>query len=224
MEEQYTVYFAGPLFDHKILQGNALLASHIEDVSEGRYHCVLPQNLEQRGVSSREIRDQNLRALMECDLALFNFDGSDLDSGTVAEYMYAKTLDIPTVVLRTDFRHGGDQESGGNPWNIMVSFYPRTEVLHVDAMQRYTQALAEGGSAQDVSARIQRRIATEVIRLLDIVREESPILEGGRTNAENTYRWALQLAGGSLTSWATRTRYVRGVVDRKIEQGMLNDD
>ena len=224
MEEQYTVYFAGPLFDHKILQGNALLASHIEDVSEGRYHCVLPQNLEQRGVSSREIRDQNLRALMECDLALFNFDGSDLDSGTVAEYMYAKTLDIPTVVLRTDFRHGGDQESGGNPWNIMVSFYPRTEVLHVDAMQRYTQALAEGGSAQDVSARIQRRIATEVIRLLDIVREESPILEGGRANAESTYRWALQLAGGSLTSWAARARYVRGVVDRKIEQGMLNDD
>ena len=95
MTMQYTIYFAGPLFDHKILQGNALLASHIENVSQGRYRCVLPQNLEQRGVSSLEIRDQNLRALMQCDLALFNFDGSDLDSGTVAEYMYAKTLDIP---------------------------------------------------------------------------------------------------------------------------------
>ena len=223
MQEQFTVYFAGLLFDHKILQGNALLASHIEDVSEGRYRCVLPQNLEQRGVSSMEIRDQNLRALMECDLALFNFDGSDLDSGTVAEYMYAKTLDIPTVVLRTDFRYGGDQEPGGNPWNIMVSFYPRTEVLHLDAMQRYKEALADGGGAQEVSARIQRRIASEVIRLLDIVREESPILEGGRANAENTYRWALQLAGGSLTSWAARSTYVRGVVNRKIEQGMLND-
>ena len=224
MQEQYTVYFAGPLFDHKILQGNALLASHIESESDGRYRCVLPQNLEQRGVSSVEIRDQNLRALMECDLALFNFDGSDLDSGTVAEYMYAKTLDIPTVVLRTDFRYGGDQEPGGNPWNIMVSFYPRTEVLHVDAMQRYTEALSDGGGAQDVSARIQRRIACEVIRLLDIVREECPILKGGRANAENTYRWALQLAGGSLTSWAARSSYVRGVVDRKIEQGILDGD
>lgn len=224
MQEQYKVYFAGPLFDHKILQGNALLASHIESVSEGRYDCVLPQNLEQRGVSSIEIRDQNLRTLMECDLALFNFDGSDLDSGTVAEYMYAKTLDIPAVILRTDFRHGGDQEPGGNPWNIMASFYPRTEVLHVDAMQRYTDALADGGSAQEVSDRIQRRIASEVIELLDIVRDESPILEGGRANAESTYRWALQLAGGSLTSWAARSRYVSGVVDRKIEQGMLDDD
>ncbi len=224
MQEQYKVYFAGPLFDHKILQGNALLASHIESVSEGRYDCVLPQNLEQRGVSSIEIRDQNLRTLMECDLALFNFDGSDLDSGTVAEYMYAKTLDIPAVILRTDFRHGGDQEPGGNPWNIMASFYPRTEVLHVDAMQRYTDALADGGSAQEVSDRIQRRIASEVIELLDIVRDESPILEGGRVNAESTYRWALQLAGGSLTSWAARSRYVSGVVDRKIEQGMLDDD
>ena len=224
MQEQYTVYFAGPLFDHKILQGNALLASHIESESDGRYRCVLPQNLEQRGVSSVEIRDQNLRALMECDLALFNFDGSDLDSGTVAEYMYAKTLDIPTVVLRTDFRYGGDQEPGGNPWNIMVSFYPRTEVLHVDAMQRYTEALSDGGGAQDVSARIQRRIASEVIELLNIVREECPILKGGRANAENTYRWALQLAGGSLTSWAARSSYVRGVVDRKIEQGILDED
>ena len=94
----------------------------------------------------------------------------------------------------------------------------------MDAMQRYTQALADGGSAQEVSDRIQRRIASEVIRLLDIVRGESPILEGGRTNAESTYRWALQLAGGSLTSWAARSRYVGGVVDRKIEQGMLDDD
>ena len=224
MREQYTVYFAGPLFDHKILQGNALLAAHIEEVSEGRYHCVLPQDLTQLGVSSIEIRDQNLRALMECDLALFNFDGSELDSGTVAEYMYAKTLDIPAVILRTDFRYGGDQEPGGNPWNIMVSFYPRTEVLHVDAMQRYTEALSDGGGAQDVSARIQRRIASEVISLLDIVREESPVLEGGRDNAENTYRWALQLAGGSLVTWATRSGFVRRVVDRKIEQGMLDDD
>ena len=224
MQEPYRVYFAGPLFDHKILQGNALLAAQIETASDGRYGCVLPQNLEQRGVSSIEIRDQNLRALMESDVALFNFDGVELDSGTVAEYMYAKTLDIPAVILRTDFRYGGDQEPGGNPWNIMVSFYPRTEVLHVDSMQRYAQALSEGGSAQETSSRIQGRIASEVIALLDLVRQEPPVLEGGREGAESTYRRALQLAGGSLPSWAARSSYVRGVVERKIEQGMLDDD
>ncbi len=224
MQGPYRVYFAGPLFDHKILQGNALLASHIEGESEGRYKCVLPQDLEQRGVSSMEIRDQNLRALMECDLALFNFDGSDLDSGTVAEYMYAKTLDIPAVILRTDFRYGGDQEPEGYPWNIMVSFYPRTEVINVDAMQRYTEALAEGGGAQEVSSRIQHRIASEVVALLDMVRDEEPVLEGGRTGAVNTYRWALRIAGGSLTEWAARSGYVGRVIDRKIESGILNGD
>ena len=224
MPESYTVYFAGPLFDHKILQGNALLASHIESVSDSRYRCILPQNLEQLGVSSMEIRDQNLRSLMECDLALFNFDGSDLDSGTVAEYMYAKTLDIPTVILRTDFRHGGDQEPDGNPWNIMVSFYPRTEVLHLDAMQRYTDALSEGGTAQEVSSRIQQRIASEVIELLDIVRIETPILEGGSAGAESTYRWALKLAGGTLDSWASNSSFLRRIVYRKIELGLLSED
>jgi len=224
MPSPYTIYFAGPLFDHKILQGNALLAAHIEAASQKRYRCVLPQDLEQQGVSSIEIRDQNLRALMECDLALFNFDGTELDSGTVAEYMYEKSLDIPAVVLRTDFRHGGDQEPGGNPWNIMVSFYPRTEVLHLDAMLRYTDALSQGGSAHEVSARIQSRIASEVIELLDQVRIREPILDGGVAVAESTYRWALKLAGGSLTTLASHSALVPGIIERKIQKGLLKGD
>ena len=44
---EYTIYFAGELFDHKHLIGNALLAAHIERLSNGRYRCVLPQDLEQ---------------------------------------------------------------------------------------------------------------------------------------------------------------------------------
>ena len=224
MTEPCTIYFAGPLFDHKILQGNALLAWHIESAAKGRYRCVLPQDLTQLGVSSIEIRDQNLRALMESDLALFNFDGTDLDSGTVAEYMYAKTLDIPAVILRTDFRHGGDQEPEGNPWNIMVSFYPRTQVLHVDAMQRYAEALSEDRDPQEVSSLIQQRIASEVIDLLDVVRGESPVLGGGRKGAENTYRWGLQLAGGSLPTYVSHSSFVSRIVDRKIEKGLLNAD
>ena len=161
---------------------------------------------------------------MESDLALFNFDGTDLDSGTVAEYMYAKTLDIPAVILRTDFRHGGDQEPEGNPGNIMVSFYPRTQVLHVDARQRYAEALPEGGDPQEVSSRIQQRIASEVIDLLDVVRGESPVLGGGRKGAEDTYRWGLQLAGGSLPTFVPHSSHVSRIVDRKIEKGLLYAD
>ena len=117
------------------------------------------------------------------------------------EYMYAKMLDIPAVILRTDFRGGGDQDAGGDPWNLMASFYPRTRILHLDGMQWYQDALAQGGDAIQVSARFQRRIAAEVIELLDEARGDAPcmpIMENGQAGAEGAYRWALRLAGGSL--------------------------
>ena len=224
MADPYTIYFAGQLFDHKHLAGNALLASHIDNDSQGRYQCILPQDLEQRGIGPMGIRDQDLRAVMECDLALFNFDGSEIPPGAVVEYMYAKMLDIPSVILRTDFRGGGDQDAEGDPWNLMASFYPRTRILHLDGMQWYQEALAQGGDATEVSARYERRIAAEVIELLDEVRGDEAIMEGGRKGAESTYRWALRLAGGGLTNLASDPRFVRRVVERKIEMGLLSED
>ena len=227
MAEPYTIYFAGQLFDHKHLAGNALLASHIDGDSQGRYRCILPQDLEQRGIGPMGIRDQDLRAVMECDLSLFNFDGAEIPVGAVAEYMYAKMLDIPTVILRTDFRGGGDQDAEGDPWNLMVSFYPRTRIRHLDGMQWYQEALAEGGGAVEVAARYQRRIAEEVIELLDEVRGDTPILEGGQTNAEDKYRWALRLAGGGLahlvSGEGSLDDAVRRIVSLKIEKGLLSD-
>ena len=222
MTTPYTIYFAGQLFDHKHLAGNALLASHIDSLSEGRYRCVLPQDLEQRGIGPMGIRDQDLRAVMECDLALFNFDGAEIPVGAVAEYMYAKLLDIPAVILRTDFRGGGDQDAEGDPWNLMVSFYPRTRIRHLDAMQWYQDALRQGGDAAEVSARFQRRIAEEVLSLLDEVRGDTPIMEGGLAGAEGEYRWALRLAGGGMAALADDAEYVRRVVERKIGLGLLN--
>ena len=192
--EPYTIYFAGQLFDHKHLAGNALLAAHIDDRSQGRYRCVLPQDLEQRGVSPME---------------------------AVVEYMYAKMLDIPCVILRTDFRYAGDQKGEGDPWNLMASYYPRAPVLFLDGMQWYQDALAQGGSAAEVSARYHRRIAAEVVTLLDEVRATPPILEGGRAGAEREYRWALRMAGGSLTVLADDAEYIRRVVSRKIALGLL---
>ena len=106
------VYFAGSLFTHKDLAGNAMLAEEIGRVSGGKFECLLPQNIEHRGSSPKEIRDADISALLSCDLALFNYDGCELDSGTVVEFMFAKFADIPSVLLRTDFRAGGD--SGEN--------------------------------------------------------------------------------------------------------------
>jgi len=42
--------------------------------------------------------------LLNCDLALFNFDGPELDLGTVVEFLFAKFADIPALILRMDFR------------------------------------------------------------------------------------------------------------------------
>ncbi len=104
MNTVFKVYFAGSLFNHKDIIGNALLASHINQHSEGRYQCILPQDLEQTTGKSVDIRNQNLKQVIECDLAIFNFDGTELDSGTVVEFMLAKFLDIPSVIIRSDFR------------------------------------------------------------------------------------------------------------------------
>ncbi len=107
-KRSYTVYFASELFTLKHLIGNAYLAEAIYDKSHGKYLCQLPQDFEPLGKTPQAVREQDNRALIGCDLALFNFDGAELDSGTVIEFMYAKFADIPSVVLRSDLRSGGD--------------------------------------------------------------------------------------------------------------------
>lgn len=131
------IYFAGELFSLKHLAGNAMLAKAIHTASESRYVSILPQMLEQRDTSEAAIRNQDLKALMASDVGVFNFDGDEIDSGTVAEYMVAKFIDLPCVIVRTDFRDRSDSQSA--PWNLMLSFYPRTEILTFDGMELYQQ-------------------------------------------------------------------------------------
>jgi len=139
-----SVYFAGELFSLKHLVGNAALADAVARLSDGRFAVVLPQALEDRAMSARQIRDQDIVALLGCDLGIFNFDGPELDSGTVAEFMFAKFADIPSLLLRTDFRRGGDQL--GDPWNLMMSFYPRTKTLCLNSLEIYKLSLGRGMS------------------------------------------------------------------------------
>lgn len=144
--KSYTYYHAGPLFSLSDLHTNSLLANRIHTLSSQRFIPIVPQDLEQRDTSPHSIRDQDIRSLLGCDLALFTYDGAELDSGTVVEYMVAKFADIPTVILRTDFRKAGDQSSGdagsADPWNLMSSFWPRTRRVVVDAMMGYKTGLA----------------------------------------------------------------------------------
>ncbi len=170
------VYFAGELFSAKHLCGNALLAAAVWRAGAGRYRIVLPQNIEVReGAGPRHIRDADLRALTSCAAAIFNLDGPEPDAGTVAEFLFAKFADLPAVLLRTDSRSGGDQP-GGEPWNLMLSGYPRTCTVLVPALELYhgggklPDSIADETAASATMERVRQVInlaAQQIVAALD---------------------------------------------------------
>ena len=214
----FSVYFAGDLFDHKHLIGNALLAEAIGRHSDDRYTCVTPQDLEQSTGRAADIRNQDLKQVMACDLGLFNFDGADLDSGTVVEFMMAKFLDIPAVVLRSDFRSSGDQDKDGDAWNLMCSFYPRVRQVRFNAMAWYQEARAGAADTDDCSSRLYARVAAAVIGQLDAVRAEPPVIDSGRL--PELYRWATRFPGGGFEA-ACGPGFVEAVIESKRRKGLL---
>ena len=202
VDTEYTIYFAGALFDHKELIGNAILASYINKLSKEKYRCVLPQDLEQSTNRAVDIRNQDLSCVLACDLAIFNFDGTELDSGTVVEFLYAKALDIPAIIIRSDIRGSGDQNREVDPWNLMASFYPRTRKLEFNSMewyQREINSLSDGQDIFDIADRLYKKISNSVITELDIVIQDSPLLSTDQGQAFNLYRWASVFPGSGLT-------------------------
>ncbi len=217
-DRPFTIYFAGGLFTHKELIGNAILAHYIQKVSCGRYRCILPQDLEQTVNRASHVRNQDLLQVMQRDLAIFNFDGPELDSGTVVEFVFAKMLDIPSVVLRTDFRGGGDGFKDGDPWNLMCSSYPRTQVLLVHAMAEYQTALHQGGTKDQIEERFYTKLAHQMVENLDAVRQR-PSWFSEDINLQEAYRIALRFPGAGLET--TRNSFLRAVLRRKIARGLL---
>jgi Nucleoside 2-deoxyribosyltransferase len=172
--QEYSIYFAGELFNAKHLIGNSALVAAIERQSGGQFICRLPQTIEQRSNLAQQIRDQDLEALIDCDLAIFNFDGAEIDSGTVVEFMVAKFADIPSLLLRTDFRKGGDL--GEEPWNLMLSFYPRTRTCLLNCLNLYGDALAESNDHQGASLIMIEQIAARVLQELHLLLPTPPLL------------------------------------------------
>ncbi len=216
----FSVYFAGELFDHKHLIGNAILAEAIDRHSDCRYNCVVPQHLEQATGRAVDIRNQDLKQVIACDLGLFNFDGTDLDSGTVVEFMVAKFLDIPSVILRSDFRSAGDQDKDGDAWNLMCSFYPRVRVLGFNAMSWYQEARVGASNVTDCSDRLYARIAHAVIEQLDAVRAEPPVAEFDEERKRELYEWATRFPGGGLEPFCG-PGFVDEVIESKRRKGLL---
>lgn len=223
-----TVYFGGELFNHKHLIGNAYLAEAIFERSHGRYLCELPQDFEPRGSTPRSVRDQDLRALVACDLALLSFDGPDLDSGTVAEFMFAKFADIPAVVLRTDLR--SRRGAWADPWNLMLSFYPRTVAVIIDGLASYQAIMKRRHrtldeiirlAGQHSSADAQRmcdEVASACVRALDRVREMPPALP--RHLQEEVYNWLSLMPGLRGHEKRLRKEFER-CLERKVQRDLL---
>jgi nucleoside 2-deoxyribosyltransferase len=210
-------FHAGALFNLKELAGNALMSRAILKLSKGRYQAVLPQDLE---VSDRDkataIRDADLLALLSADVALFHFDGTELDSGTVVEFMVAKFADIPAVLLRTDFRRAGD--SHDDAWNLMLSGYPRTRQVIVHAMEIYHQQRHPERALENAAELATEETARRVIAAFDEVRALPPILP--KDLREPVYRW-LALAPGFGLPTAEVVEKMRATLHEKTDKGLL---
>jgi hypothetical protein len=170
----WTYFHAGALFNLKELAGNALMARAILQESRGRYRAVLPQDLDVDPTKTTAIRDADLLALLGADVALFHFDGAELDSGTVVEFMVAKFADVPAVLLRTDFRRAGDSHS--DAWNLMLSGYPRTRQVIVHAMELYHGQRHPERALEDAAELATHETARRVIAAFDEVRAMPPVL------------------------------------------------
>jgi nucleoside 2-deoxyribosyltransferase len=226
-KRSYTVYFASELFSLKHLIGNAYLAEAIYEKSHGKYLCQLPQDFEPRGTTAQAVRDQDIRALIECDLALFNFDGAELDSGTVVEFMFAKFADIPAVILRSDLRQGGDSS---DPWNLMASFYPRTINVRVDSLSSYKTIMRRRHrkldevirlAAQHSSADAQlmcEQIAAACVRALDRTLKMEPVMP--KHVREEVYHWLALMPGLRGKEKALRKEFEDNL-EAKVERDLL---
>jgi hypothetical protein len=226
-QRQLTVYFSGEMYCLSHLIGNAYLAEAIYEKSHGRYLCALPQDLEPNGRRPRAIRDQGIKTLIGCDLALFIFEGPAIDAATAIEFMFAKFADIPSAILRSDLRRGGD---GTHPWTLMASHFPRTVNVILDSLESYKAILKRRHRKMDEvlrlagqhgSADAQRMcdaIAAACVRAFDRVREIEPVMP--RHLREEAYNW-LSLLPGLRGKTKELRREFEHLLETKVERNLL---
>jgi len=221
-----SIYFAGDLFDHKHLVGNQMLAEFLQLIDVDKYSVTLPQNLEQVVDRAIDVRNQDYALILESDLSLFNFDGTDLDSGTVAEFMFAKFLDLPSVILRSDFRSAGDGLKDGDPWNLMLTGFPRTTSLFWHSMSNYQQYRKEAGSNwHDL---LYSSLSEEVDGAFDTSVSKTSIYSN-KEELLNAYLLAIKSIGPEFTNFlkfrwnvddTTLVKKVQSIIDKRISKGI----
>jgi nucleoside 2-deoxyribosyltransferase len=146
LSKGYLVYLAGGLFTQHELATNVSLKEAVWRLSNERFELVLPQSKELRQLDrpnlAAYLRNTDLQQVVQADILIARFDGAELDTGTVVEFMVAKMLGKPTVILRTDSRH---LTSHGldDPYNLMVKNWPRTIEINIDSVIDYIQMITK---------------------------------------------------------------------------------
>lgn len=185
----YSVYFAGELFDQKHITGNALLARAIEKLSENQYRCILPQNWEGDVHStSVAIRNRDIESVIRADVVLFNFDGPDIDSGTAVEFMLAKMVDVPVVILRTDCRNWS--HLFGDDWNLMLSSYPRSQNVIWNALVEYNNLKGDVSAMHTILAQKSMEAFEKVMQTPALLKSPEDLLRA--------YQHVVAMCGGGL--------------------------
>lgn len=164
-EIPYRVYSAGGLFTQHELTTNVLIKQAVWEGSKGKFELVLPQSKELRDSERPDIaayiRNTDLLQVVKCDLMLARFDGVELDTGTVVEYMLAKFLGKPTVILRCDSRRLGSEHMD-EPYNLMIKNWPRTVEVHSDSLIHYTRAILDVRETNERGEAYQKTIENEL--------------------------------------------------------------
>ena len=213
MSRTKKVYWAGDLFDLKDLIGNRMLADAFDRQAAGRWQAVLPQESSANAARSDSIRDNDLEMLFTSDGLVANFDGTDLDSGTVAEFCFAKFLDLPTVLLRTDFRNNNDTATCPDPWNLMCSGFPRTEGVLYNAMAE---------SPRHSFAAMTDSLAAQIVQALDRCAAMPPVADS-REAAFAAFRHAVRSAGGTMPEQFPDER-IRAIVTARGKPGSHDEN
>ena len=146
-EQTYKVYTAGRMFAHHDLAFNAFLKEAVWRFSNKKFELVLPQSNQPPDLDKPDpalrIRNFDLMHVIKSDLLLVIFGGEESDAGAVVEYIFAKFLGKPTVILRSDSR-GLNSAAFDDPYNLMAKDWPRNMVVHVDSMSVFSKNFSEG--------------------------------------------------------------------------------
>ena len=164
-QEHYLAYLAGGLFTQYDLASNVHLKAAVWRLSSGKFELDLPQSKELRQLEREDlaayIRNADILRLVEADILIARFDGQELDTGALVEFMIARMLGKPTVILRSDSRHA-DSSGLDEPYNLMVKNWPRTIELQVDSFNDYIQMITEARETNQDSASSQLFLEAEL--------------------------------------------------------------